>query len=114
MMTQKSLESKSKCSEIDPPIILKFRFFSTIRNIVGASEVEISVESGLRLKDALQQIQETYFLPKKNHILNEAGNQLEVGIICLIDDVDINLAGGLNKKLNQNCDITLISSLHGG
>ncbi|MCF2138643.1 MAG: hypothetical protein K9W44_01145 [Candidatus Lokiarchaeota archaeon] len=113
-MTQKSLESNSDSVELNSLINIKFRFFSTIRNIVGTSEIELSLESGIRLKIALQKLQETYFLPKKTHILNEAGNQLEVGIICLIDDVDINLAGGLNKKINQPCSITLISSLHGG
>lgn len=95
-------------------IQLTCKFFSTLKNIVGQNEITLMKEKGIPLKAILQEIQSTYFEPKKAHLLAEDQSRLEVGMMCLINDVDMNLAGGLKKSLKHDTTITLISSLHGG
>ncbi len=90
------------------------KFFSTLRTIVGVNEENMEFPSGTSLHAIMDDLQKKYFIPKNSRLLAEDGHRLEVGMICLIDDTDINLMGGLKHRLQKNATITLISSLHGG
>ena len=94
---------------------VKIRFFSTLKNVTNQNEVNLEVEKDKTLLSLLQHIQSQYFIPNKARILNASENALDTGIICLINDADISLTGGINQKINKDGKvITLISSLHGG
>ena len=90
------------------------KFFSTLRTIVGLTEDHMEFPSGTSLHAIMDDLQKKYFIPKNSRLLAEDGHRLEVGMICLIDDTDINLMGGLKHRLQKDATITLISSLHGG
>jgi molybdopterin converting factor small subunit len=94
--------------------IITISFYSTLRNVTGEASTQLSVPLKSTLQSLLQQIEQKYFLPKGLHILSQDGSMLEAGIICLINDADVSLLGGLKHKLTANEAITLISSLHGG
>ncbi|MHA1776019.1 MAG: hypothetical protein DRO88_07475 [Promethearchaeia archaeon] len=113
-MEQKPIEMQSNSKHPTTSIPITFRFFSTLRNSAGTGEVTLTVQKGETLKNALKSVEVQYLKPNNTAVLNDTENQLEIGVICLINDVDVNLAGGLSKKLNNPCTITLISSLHGG
>ncbi len=81
---------------------------------MGKDHVLLTFAKDITLLKVLEQIQSEYFSPKNEFILKEATNQLEVGLICLIDDVDISIAGGMQRKFQKDRTITLITSLHGG
>lgn len=89
-------------------------FFSTLRNITGIPQTQIKLSNGTNLLSILQSVEKQYFQPKSAKILNNNATNLEPGILCLIDDADMSLSGGLHQKLNPSSIITLISSLHGG
>ena len=93
---------------------IRINFYSTLKNTVGKDYVDISIEKGSTMKNILQNIQNDLFVPNNVKILKSDNNSLEVGLICLIDEVDLNLAGGLKRKIQKPVKITLISSLHGG
>lgn len=90
------------------------RFFSTVKNITGLDQAEIPIENSLSILDVLQKVQSDYFIPKKSRLLKPDNSGLETGIICLLDDCDLGIAGGLSKKVSGSMVITLLSSLHGG
>ena len=81
---------------------------------IGIDQIEIPVKQGDTLLSVLQQIEKKYFTPKNAQLLEETINKLTVGTLCLIDDADISLSGGLKQKINTSVTITLISSIHGG
>jgi len=95
-------------------INIKVVFFSSLKNIVGQDFVELKIKKKSTVLSILQKIQEDYFIPKNEKILQLRDNKLEIGLICLINDVDISIAGGLQKVINSDTIITLITSLHGG
>lgn len=119
-MEQKSIEMQSDVNTVEKTapenenIPITFRFFSTLRNSAGTGEITLEIKKGETLKKVLVEMEEKFLKPKNAAILNEGKDKLEIGVICLINDVDMKLAGGLQKKLNKACTITLISSLHGG
>jgi molybdopterin converting factor small subunit len=90
------------------------KFFSTVKNITGLDQVEIPCTNDSYILDILQQVQADYFTPKKSRLLKPDNSGLETGIICLLDDCDLGIAGGLKKKVSNSMVITLLSSLHGG
>jgi molybdopterin converting factor small subunit len=89
-------------------------FFSTLRNTTGIAQIQISISLGDDLLSILQTVEKQYFQPKSARLLNNNGLGLEAGILCLIDDADMSLSGGLHQKIKTPATITLISSLHGG
>lgn len=96
------------------PIKIRVKFFSTLKNIAQTSEAEIELENNSTLREVLSQIQTKYFVPNNSQILKPDKSDLEPGIICLINEADMTLSGGLDQKFKKARDITLISSLHGG
>ena len=95
-------------------IQIKIRFFSSLRSTSGIDQTEIPIKKGDTLLNVLHQVENKYFKPKNTQLLDGDTRKLAVGTLCLIDDVDVSLSGGLNQKLNSSINITLISSIHGG
>lgn len=93
---------------------IKVIFYSSLKNTVGLDHVVLPFPKDIPLQKVLEKVQKDYFSPKNEFILKETTNQLEVGLICLVDDVDLSIAGGLGRKLQKDRTITLITSLHGG
>ncbi len=101
-------------SNSESSIQIKIRFFSSLRSTTGIDQTEIPIKKGDTLLNVLHQVENKYFTPKKAQLLDGDLKKLAVGILCLIDDVDISLSGGLHQKINSSLTITLISSIHGG
>ena len=95
-------------------IQIKIRFFSSLRSTTGIDQTEIPIKNGDTLLNVLHQVENKYFKPKNAQLLDGDTRKLAVGTLCLIDDVDVSLSGGLNQKINSSINITLISSIHGG
>ena len=93
---------------------IKVRFFSSLRSTTGIDQVEIPITKGDTVLNVLHQVEKKYFTPKNSQLLDGDKRKLAVGTLCLIDDVDVSLSGGLNQKINSSINITLISSIHGG
>jgi len=107
-------QQKSVPSAQNEELSIVIQFYSTMRNVAGVTEIVRSIPKSAPLKDLLEDIEREYFLPKNSHLFKADHSDLEAGIICLIDEADIHLSGGLKQKLRSKCKITLISSLHGG
>ena len=99
-------------SNSESSIQIKIRFFSSLRSTTGIDQIEIPIKTGDTLLNVLHKIENKYFRPKNAQLIDE--KKLAVGTLCLIDDVDVSLSGGLNQKINNSLTITLISSIHGG
>jgi len=97
-----------------PSIEVKVVFFSTLKKITGQTEIQLSITPNQTILSILEKIHTTYFIPHNARLLSADNKSLEVGHICLIDDVDLQLMGGPKHRLKKSCTITLISSLHGG
>ena len=95
-------------------IQIKIRFFSSLRSTTGLDQIKIPINKGDTILNVLHQVENKYFIPKNSQLLNGDSRKLAVGTLCLIDDVDVSLSGGLNQKINSPLTITLISSIHGG
>ena len=95
-------------------IQIKIRFFSSLRSTTGIDQVEIPINKGDTILNVLHQVENKYFTPKNAQLLDGDARKLAVGTLCLIDDVDVSLSGGLNQKIYSSINITLISSIHGG
>ena len=101
-------------SNSESSVQIKIRFFSSLRSTTGIDQTEISIKTGDTLLNVLHQVENKYFKPKNVQLLDSDTRKLAVGTLCLIDDVDVSLSGGLNQKINSPIAITLISSIHGG
>jgi len=99
-------------SNSESSIQIKIRFFSSLRSTTGIDQIEIPINKGDTVLNVLHQVENKYFIPKNSKLLDE--KKLAIGTLCLIDDVDVSLSGGLNQKINSSINITLISSIHGG
>lgn len=95
-------------------ISIKVVFYSTLQKTAQTNETTIDIEKGTTLQKTLIQIQNIYFTPNNGRILKADNSNIDVGMICLIDDVDMNLMGGMQFKILKPITIVLISSLHGG
>ena len=95
-------------------IQIKIRFFSSLRSTTGIDQIEIPINKGDTILNVLHQVENKYFTPKNAQLLDGDTKKLAIGTLCLIDDVDVSLSGGLNQKINSSINITLISSIHGG
>ena len=101
-------------SNSESSIQIKIRFFSSLRSTTGIDQVELLINKGDTVLNVLHQVENKYFKPKNAQLLDGDTKKLAIGTLCLIDDVDISLSGGLNQKINSSINITLISSIHGG
>ncbi len=101
-------------SNSESSIQIKIRFFSSLRSTAGIDQTEIPIKKGDTLLNVLHQVENKYFIPKNAQLLDADTKKLAVGTLCLIDDVDVSLSGGLNQNINGPIAITLISSIHGG
>jgi hypothetical protein len=114
-MSEQSPDSPADANDASPELItLTISFYSTVRNTTGIGSVEKQWPKKTPLQDVLLAVQEEYFLPKRTHFLKSDGADLEPGFICLVDDADYRLCGGISQSLRKPAKITLISSLHGG
>ncbi len=95
-------------------IPVKIVFYSTLQKIAQTKEAEFHCDPNTGLEDLLTSIQQEYFIPHNGRILKADNQSLDVGMICLLDDVDMHLMGGMRYKITKPTTITLISSLHGG
>ena len=94
---------------------VKVQFYSTLRNTANQDEVEMEIPSGTTVLTVLDQINKKYFVPNEAQLIDPQSKELDTGIICLINQADVNLTGGLEQKITKDGKkITLISSLHGG
>lgn len=105
--------SMSESTEITG-IPISVKFFSTLKNLTGCEMIDITVPAGKTLLEVLGGIQEQFFLPKNARLLNPSNSELEVGLICLVNEADYHISGGMKYKFKKPSKITLISSLHGG
>jgi molybdopterin converting factor small subunit len=101
-------------SNSDSSLQIKVRFFSSLRSTTGIDQIEFPINKGETILNVLHQVENKYFIPKNAKLLDGDARKLAVGTLCLIDDVDVSLSGGLNQKINSSIGITLISSIHGG
>ncbi|MHA1510267.1 MAG: MoaD/ThiS family protein [Promethearchaeota archaeon] len=101
-------------SNSESSIQIKIRFFSSLRSTTGIDQIEIPINKGDTVLNVLHQVENKYFIPKNAQLLDGDTKKLAIGTLCLIDDVDVSLSGGLNQKVNSPLTITLISSIHGG
>ena len=108
-----SLSPSEKSGSL-PSLTVTVKFFSTVRNTTGVPETQLTVPRKEKLVVVLRQIETTFFQPKGTHFLKSDGSGLEPGFLCLVDDADMQLTGGLTQTLKKNCTVTLLSSLHGG
>ena len=114
-MSDSSSHARPKSKDITPEQIpLTIQFYSTVRNTTGVSQVEKQVPYKTSLQQVLIDIQAEFFHPKNAHFLKNDAINLEPGFICLVDDADYHLCGGIKQQLRKSTKITLISSLHGG
>jgi len=110
-----SIEDSSLAEGAQKPTIdVTVVFFSTLKKITGQTQLQLSIPRNQTILSVLEQIHTIYFLPHDSRLLHADNQSLEVGHICLIDDVDLQLMGGPKHRLKKSCTITLISSLHGG
>ncbi len=77
-------------------------------------QTTIEVPEKSTLHEALKILNEKLFKPKEYSILAKNESVIAAGLICLVNDTEYELWGGLKKRITDKDVITLISSLHGG
>jgi len=92
---------------------VKVSFLAVLRSLAGRNLVEVEVQQGLSIRDAI------YLACKDNEALfkrvfDSSGERIRGDIIILVDGVDVNLIGGLGSSADNVNEITLIPSVHGG
>lgn len=91
---------------------VKFLFFSALQDLTKSNTVEIDVNG--TINDALTKIFEIYGDSFKNRILDQSSGNIKRYIIVAINRKDIRHLDGLDTKLSEGDEISLLPAAAGG
>lgn len=85
------------------------RFLGHLRSRIGLSEIDVETYGGELLRDFFNKLAD--ILPELKHVVNDPLGEY----LILINDVDVNVYGGINSVVIKSEDvITIIPIVHGG
>lgn len=87
---------------------MKVRVYGRLRSIVSEPEIEIydNVET---LRDLLLKLKDKFGEPFYRAVVDEASDNIRIGIVLTVNGVGIALEKGLNTKLKVNDEIYIDS-----
>lgn len=92
--------------------IMKVRLFATLRQVAGAKEVEVDLETGETVRHALERL--VHLQPNlKERIFDEKGG-LQRSIIILLKGRNIRLEEGLDTVLGEGDYLAIFPPVAGG
>jgi molybdopterin synthase sulfur carrier subunit len=94
---------------------VKVEFLGHIRNVIGSEreeEVEISEDSSIA--DLLMMLSEKYGEPFKKAIFEKSGADVKPNYIITVNGYLLNQLKGLETKLKNNDNVTLLPIVSGG
>ncbi|MFX1293910.1 MAG: MoaD/ThiS family protein [Promethearchaeota archaeon] len=91
---------------------VKFLFFSSLQEITQSKTIDVDIKE--TVKDALDKIFEIYGDNFKNRVFDQKNGDIKRYIIVAVNRKDIRYIGGLNTKLNDGDEISLLPAAAGG
>jgi molybdopterin synthase sulfur carrier subunit len=91
---------------------MRVRIFATLRQLVGAKEVEVDVEGGDTVRNVLEKLTVAY-PALGERVLDEDGN-VQSSIHVLVNGRSINFLDGLNTAIEHDDRLALFPAVGGG
>lgn len=91
---------------------MRVRIFATLRPLVGAKEVEVEVEAGDRVRNALEKLTTGYPVLRER-VLDDDGS-LRSSINVLVNGRSIRFLDGLNTTIQESDVLALFPPIGGG
>jgi len=91
---------------------MRVRIFATLRQLVGAKEVEVEVEAGATARNVLEKLTAAY-PALGEHILDNDGN-LQSSINVLVNGRSIRFLHGLDTAIQESDQLALFPPVGGG
>ena len=94
---------------------VKVEFLGHIRNVIGSErEEEVEISEGSSIADLLMMLSEKYGEPFKKAIFEKSGADVKSNYIITVNGYLLNQLKGLDTKLRNNDNVTLLPIVSGG
>ncbi len=91
---------------------LTLKFIGALRQISGKTQLTVSFQEGISLKDLLTKISPE--MPQLDKTFSDQPNDSRSNALILINGREISVLNGLETKLNDGDEIVFIPVVHGG
>ena len=91
---------------------IKFLFFSTLHDLTNTDSIEVEING--TVKDALEKAFEIFGDKFKNRIVDRNTGNIKKYIIVAVNRKDIQHLDGINTKLNESDEISILPAVAGG
>ena len=91
---------------------LTLKFIGALRQISGKTQLTVSFQEGMSLKDLLTKISQE--MPQLDKTFSDQLNDSRSNALILINGREISVLNGLETKLNDGDEIVFIPVVHGG
>ena len=86
-------------------------YIGLVRNVIGCSEETVKVIRGATVGQLLTQLVAKHGLPFQQSVLKQTGELRSMAQVC-IDDRDIAELGGLETKMDENDNISIVVGVY--
>jgi molybdopterin synthase sulfur carrier subunit len=94
---------------------IKVEFLGHIRNLISSErEEEVEISEGSSITDLLMVLSEKYGEPFKKAIFEKSGADVKSNYIITVNGYLLNQLKGLDTKLKNNDNVTLLPVVSGG
>ena len=94
---------------------VKVEFLGHIRNVIGSErEEEVEISEGSSIADLLMMLSEKYGEPFKKAIFEKSGADVKSNYIITVNGYLLNQLKGLETKLKNDDNVTLLPIVSGG
>ena len=95
-------------------INVRVNFLGIYQRIAGKKRVQIELEKNSTIKNAVSELAEKVSKEFKQALIDSQHDEPRPKALILVNGKDISVLQGLETKINQAEEITLIPMVHGG
>ena len=93
---------------------VKVQYLGFIKNLIGQSEDEFELEEGASLSELLNKIAGIYGKPFQKEVYEKGIRDVKMGFVVTVNGILIGQLNGVDTKLDNGDNVTLMSLMSGG
>jgi len=95
---------------------VKVRYFTTLRELAGTADEEVTIEDCATLSDLIEEIASKYGEEAHNYLYNhrDEARKVDPSVYFLINGVNARTMSGLDTKLKEGYIVAIIPPIGGG